>query len=96
MTTCPKINTNYSTECPEDIYNFPARTVFCHPDDEWYMKRIIKSDDITLLTSTYLQLHHFVASKDVVKQIGEMKMGYANSTDFEKGDMTVVIDMELH
>lgn len=42
-----------------------------------------------------MKLHHFVASKDIVKKIGEMKMGYANSADFEKGDMTVVIDMEL-
>lgn len=44
--------------------NFFSRLVVCHPNSEAYFKARIKADDITLLTSSFMDKDAFIVAKD--------------------------------
>lgn len=68
---------------------FPPRTIFCNPIDERVFKRSIKSDDIKLLTSTYIQRDKYIAGKDISVTLGLISSGYEED-DFMNNKFTVV------
>ena len=68
---------------------FPPRTIFCNPNDEFTIRKNIKAEDILILTSTFIPRNRFVASKDIVVETGLIETGY-DTHDFISNKFTVV------
>lgn len=74
----------------EPELDFPKRTIFCHPNDETEMRGQIKDEDITLLTSRYMERGRYLKSNDI-----EGKPAFSQS-DTYGNVFTVMYKMEFH
>lgn len=71
-------------------FDFPKRTIFCHPEDKQSLLYGVKAEDISVLTSTYVERHTFLAAKDITVEAFIDKQGYERG-DFENNKWTIIL-----
>lgn len=75
--------------------NFFSRMVCCHPDSEDYFKARIKSDDIKLLCSTYMDNNTFIMAKDCTLKVLSYTSGM-DADDFINNTITIVPNFKIY